>query len=195
MRVRGNTEAAVLIPIRGWPENPAITFTERRADLAKHAGEISFPGGRCDPGDRDAAATALREAHEEIALDPSSVEIAGALPPVGTFITSYRIMPFVGLIAPETELRPNPGEVETILEFEIEALARAYEMRRLVRRGLPIRTPAFEMGRHLIWGATARMLAELLHRLQLLNPGARRGQEPVSTGTSTRLPHSVQEPS
>lgn len=165
MHAHGSTEAAVLIPVTDWPERPHLTFTERRADLRKHAGEISFPGGRRDPEDIDAAGTALREAHEEIALSPDHVDIAGALPPVGTFVTSFRIQPYVGLVAPEARLEPNPEEVAAILSFGIEELAAAYEMRRLVRRGVPFRTPTFEMDRHLIWGATARILADFLKRL------------------------------
>lgn len=168
MRAHGSTRAAVLIPVRHWPHRPTATFTERRSDLAKHAGEISFPGGRSDPDDPHAAATALREAEEEIALDPSRVRIAGALAPVGTFVTSFRIQPYVGLIDDDAELRPNPGEVAAILNFELEELAEAYEIRRLLRHGVPFRTPTFEIGRHLIWGATARITADFLKRLELL---------------------------
>jgi 8-oxo-dGTP pyrophosphatase MutT (NUDIX family) len=168
MQVHGSTEAAVLLPIENWSTQPSLVFTERRADLNKHAGEISFPGGRRDPEDLHAKATALREAQEEIALDPKRVEVVGALPPVGTFVTSFRILPYVGLIESGADLRPNPSEVAAILNFDLEALAAAYEMRRLVRRGVPFRTPTFEMERHLIWGATARILADFLKRLELL---------------------------
>jgi 8-oxo-dGTP pyrophosphatase MutT (NUDIX family) len=161
------TAAAVLIPIFGWPERPGVLFTERRADLRRHAGEISFPGGRRDEGDPDLAATALREAQEEIALPPESVELGGALPPTSTFVTGYRIHPFVGLIPQleELELRPNPAEVETVLDFSLERLSEGYAMRRLVRRGVPIHTPTYEVDGHLIWGATARILGDLLERL------------------------------
>ena len=82
MEARGHTDAAVLLALYGWPEEPGLIFTERRADLRRHAGEISFPGGRRDPGDADLAATALREAHEEIGLPPDEVDMVGALPPV-----------------------------------------------------------------------------------------------------------------
>src|SRR5258707_208294 len=103
MDAHGDTDAAVLLPLFGWPERPGLIFTERRADLRSHAGEISFPGGRRDEGDADLAATALREAEEEIALDRSVVDLRGALPPTGTFATGYRIHPFVGLVGdPET---------------------------------------------------------------------------------------------
>jgi 8-oxo-dGTP pyrophosphatase MutT (NUDIX family) len=165
MDAHGRTDAAVLVPLYGWPQRPGIVFTERRPDLRRHAGEISFPGGRQDHDDEDLRRTALREAQEEIGLDPADVDLVGALPPIGTFVTSYKVHPFVGLIPEGLSLRPNPAEVETVLEFDLEALRGAYAMRRLVRRGVPIRTPTFEIERHLIWGATARILGELLERL------------------------------
>jgi 8-oxo-dGTP pyrophosphatase MutT (NUDIX family) len=167
MESRGGTDAAVLLALYGWPRRPGLIFTERRADLRRHAGEISFPGGRQDKGDVDLAATALREAEEEIALDPAAVELTGALPPVSTFVTGYRVHPFVGLVADPAELglEPNPAEVETVLTFSLELLREGYGMRRLVRRGVPIHTPTYEVEGHLIWGATARIVGDLLERL------------------------------
>lgn len=167
MEAHGGTDAAVLLPLYGWPDEPGLIFTERRADLRRHAGEISFPGGRHDDGDADLEATALREASEEIALDPAGVAIVGALPPVSTFVTGYRIQPFVGLVADPAalDLDPNPTEVETVLTFSLARLRDAYEMRRLIRRGVPIHTPTYEVDGQLIWGATARILGDLLKRL------------------------------
>jgi 8-oxo-dGTP pyrophosphatase MutT (NUDIX family) len=156
----------VLLPLYRWPDEPGLVFTERRADLRRHAGEISFPGGRKDESDADLAATALREAHEEIGLDPTHVELGEELPTTGTFVTGYRIHPFVGYIPHPSELGlvPNPAEVETVLTFSLEILRDGYEMRRLIRRGIPIHTPTYEVEGHMIWGATARILGDLLER-------------------------------
>lgn len=166
LRAYGNREAAVLVPITGWPDDPKLIFTERHADLKKHAGEISFPGGMSDEDDHDLEWTALRETHEEVSISPGRVEVVGALAPVGTFVTSYRIQPFVGLVSGDEPLVPNPSEVAAILSFGIDELVDSYAMRRLVRRGVPIRTPTFEMERVLIWGATARILADFLTRIR-----------------------------
>jgi 8-oxo-dGTP pyrophosphatase MutT (NUDIX family) len=165
MEAHGRTDAAVLLPLYGWPDKPGLVFTKRRIDLRRHAGEISFPGGRQDEPDEDLRQTALREAHEEIGLDPTGVELVGALPPVGTFVTSYKVHPFVGLIEEGLPLEPNPAEVAAVLNLRLDALRRGYGMRRLVRRGVPIRTPTYTVGEQMIWGATARMLAEFLARL------------------------------
>jgi 8-oxo-dGTP pyrophosphatase MutT (NUDIX family) len=166
MAPRGGTDAAVLLALYGWPAEPGLIFTERRADLRRHAGEISFPGGRREDGDPDLETTALREAEEEIALDPAVVELAGALPPTSTFVTGYRVHPFVGVVAHPAELglKPNPAEVETVLTLSLKILRESYEIRRLVRRGVPIHTPTYEIEGHLIWGATARILGDFLDR-------------------------------
>ena len=112
--------------------------------------------------------TALREAEEEIGLDPEAVEVVGALPPIGTFVTSFKVHPFVGLIGDDLRYEPSPTEVETVLAFRLEQLREGFAMRRLVRRGVPIRTPTYLIDEHLIWGATARILSELLQRVSAL---------------------------
>ncbi len=157
----------MLLPLYGWPEDPGLVFTERRADLRRHAGEISFPGGRRDDADADLRTTALREAHEEIGLDPAQVEPGEALPTTKTFVTNYVVHPFVGHVPHPAELglEPNPTEVETVLTFSLERLREGYAMRRLVRRGVPIHTPTYEVEGQLIWGATARILSDLLDLL------------------------------
>ena len=160
----GRIEAAVLVPMHGWPDNPGLVFTERRSDLKRHAGEISFPGGRRD-GDESLMDTALREAKEEIGLSRDHVEVVGALPPIGTFVTNYKVHPFVGLIDRGLRFEPNPSEVESVLVASLDDLRAAYAKRRLVRRGVPIKTDTYLVSDQLIWGATARILGLLLDRL------------------------------
>jgi 8-oxo-dGTP pyrophosphatase MutT (NUDIX family) len=168
MDAHGQMEAAVLVPLYGYPEQPGLIFTERRHDLSRHAGEISFPGGRQDHPDEPLMETALREAEEEIGLNRKGVEVIGALPPIGTFVTSFKVHPFVGLIESGLEFTPSPTEVETVLAFTLDQLRDGFAMRRLVRRGVPIRTPTYIVDEQLIWGATARILGELMRRVDQL---------------------------
>jgi 8-oxo-dGTP pyrophosphatase MutT (NUDIX family) len=141
-------------------------LTERRHDLRRHAGEISFPGGRQDFPDEDLRRTALREAEEEIGLPPDDVELVGALPPTGTFVTGYRIHPFVGLIEPGHEWTRQETEVERILEMPLPDLVGGFEMKRLIRRGVPIKTPTYTVDGAMVWGATARIVQQLLEALE-----------------------------
>jgi 8-oxo-dGTP pyrophosphatase MutT (NUDIX family) len=150
--------------MHGWPRSPGLVFTERRHDLRRHAGEISFPGGRRDPGET-LLQTALREAEEEIKLSPADVEVVGALPPIGTFVTNYKVHPFVGLIEAGLPFEPNPTEVESVIIASLEDLRAGYGKRRLVRRGVPIRTDTYLVDGNMIWGATARIVGDLLERL------------------------------
>jgi 8-oxo-dGTP pyrophosphatase MutT (NUDIX family) len=163
MDAPGTKDAAVLVPLHGDPLT--AVFTERRADLRRHAGEISFPGGRQDEPDEDLRTTALREADEEIGLRASEVELVGALPPVGTFVTGYRIYPFVGRIPPGRVWTIQESEVAQVLEFSLPELVAGHEMKRLIRKGVPIKTPTYTVDGHLIWGATGRIVESLLERL------------------------------
>jgi 8-oxo-dGTP pyrophosphatase MutT (NUDIX family) len=165
LEVRGATEAAVLVPLFLSEAGLTAVFTKRRDDLRRHPGEISFPGGRRDPDDADLLATALREAHEEVGLPPAAVEVTGALQPTPTLATGYAVYPFVGVIEPGFEWTLSAREVAAVIELPLAALRDGYERRRLVRRGLPIRTDTYLVGDHLIWGATARILADLFDRI------------------------------
>jgi 8-oxo-dGTP pyrophosphatase MutT (NUDIX family) len=168
MEVHGSTQAAVLVPLYLDGGELHAVFTKRREDLRRHAGEISFPGGRYDEGEASLQATALREAHEEIGLRPDTVEIVGALTPTPTMVTGYAVYPFVGLIEPGVEWTLSALEVAEVLEVSISELRAGYERRRLLRRGVPIRTDTYLVSDHLIWGATARILGDLLGRLDQL---------------------------
>jgi 8-oxo-dGTP pyrophosphatase MutT (NUDIX family) len=169
--VHGRIDAAVLVPLFLDGGELHAVFTRRREDLRRHAGEISFPGGRQDDDESDLRLTALREAEEEIGLPPSSVELVGALQPTPTIATNYAVYPFVGLIEQGHAWRPSAAEVQEVLELSLSDLRAGYERRRLLRRGVPFRTDVYVVGDHLIWGATARMVADLLARLD--GPAAR----------------------
>ena len=164
--VHGRIDAAVLVPLFVSDGALHAVFTRRRDDLRRHAGEISFPGGRQDDDESDLRLTALREAEEEIGLPPDAVELIGALQPTPTIATSYAIYPFVGRIEPGHEWTPSAGEVAQILELSLPDLRAGYGRRRLLRRGVPFRTDVYCVGEHLIWGATARILGDLLDRVE-----------------------------
>ena len=164
----GRTDSAVLVPLfTGDDGRLHAVFTKRRDDLRRHAGEISFPGGRRDPGDESLLHTALREACEEIGLPREAVTVAGALFPVGTYVTNYAIYPFVGVIENAFEWVTQEAEVAEVLEFALDDLVQGHSIKRLVRRGMAFKTDVYEMGPHMVWGATARILADLLRRLEV----------------------------
>jgi 8-oxo-dGTP pyrophosphatase MutT (NUDIX family) len=172
--VRGRTNAAVLVPLYLDHGRLHAVFTKRQEDLRRHPGEISFPGGRYEEGERDLEATALREAHEEIGLPEDAVDVVGALQPTATIATGYAVYPFVGLIEPGRTWTLSAREVAEVLELRLDSLLYGYGRRRLLRRGVPIRTDTYVIGNHLIWGATARILADLFDRIgPLLKPGKR----------------------
>jgi 8-oxo-dGTP pyrophosphatase MutT (NUDIX family) len=165
LQVHGRTQAAVLAAL--YVDDGALhaIFTRRRDDLRSHAGEISFPGGRRDEGE-DLQDTALRETEEEIGLPRDAVEIVGALTPTPTVATSYAVYPFVGVIEPGRAWIPSPHEVDEVLELRLTDVRAAHERTRLLHRGIPFRTDVYAVGEGLvIWGATARIVADLLARI------------------------------
>jgi 8-oxo-dGTP pyrophosphatase MutT (NUDIX family) len=159
--------AAVLVPLflAGDAQEPHVVLTRRRADLKRHAGEISFPGGRRDPEDVDLSETALREAEEEIGLPRSEVRLLGELPTTSTFATNYVIHPFVGLIPEGLAWRLSAREVDAVLELALVDLRAGRTRTRMQRRGISFETDAYVVEDHLIWGATARILQDLLDQL------------------------------
>jgi 8-oxo-dGTP pyrophosphatase MutT (NUDIX family) len=154
--------AAVLIGLVERPQGLQLLFTVRSERLNDHAGQISFPGGRVEASDASPVAAALREAHEEIGLDPGRVEVLGVLPTYKT-ISGYEVTPVVGWIDPAVVLRADPLEVEEFFEVPLAFLMNgANHQRRLVIQGEHRRTvyamEYFGSHRYLIWGATAAML-------------------------------------
>ena len=150
--------AAVLLLVVNHPE-PAIVFTQRTAHLPDHAGQVSFPGGRCDAEDCSPEETALREAEEEVGIEPARVEILGRLPEYRTS-TGYSVTPVVGWTEPPLEYRPDPQEVEAVFEVPLAFLLdpRNHRYESAFHRGRLRRYWAMPYGERYIWGATAGML-------------------------------------
>ncbi len=163
--------SAVLLPLHaGADGTPHVIFTERSRALRRHSGEISFPGGRQDAGDGSLWATALREAQEEIGLAPARVTPLGELPAVFTVVSNYLIVPQVGLVAGTlAEIAPaiNPAEVALVIDAPLAALAdpAIHHTEEWTRGGRSHLVYFYQYGPHRIWGATARILADLLQRI------------------------------
>lgn len=156
-------EAAVLVAITNRPE-PGLILTNRHADLREHGGQVAFPGGRIDDGE-DARAAALREAWEELALDPASVRILGEADHYRT-ITGFGVTPVVALVPPDLPLVPNPAEVtdwfEAPLRFVLDP--RNQQHRQTFYKGQHRSYYEIDWNGHRIWGATAAMLVNLSRR-------------------------------
>ena len=156
-------EAAVIAPVVTRPEGEAVLFTKRADHLSDHPGQMSFPGGGREPEDDDLLQTALREANEEIGLDPMAVNVVGRLDDIRT-ITHYSVRPFVGRI-PDRDYLPSDEEVAEIVTLPVSELTDLdnYESE---HRDHPhygeIRLHFFYADGYTVWGATARMLVQLL---------------------------------
>jgi len=151
--------AAVLVPVVRRESGLTVLLTRRTAHLNDHAGQISFPGGRAEPGDADAAQTALREAAEEIGLQAARVEVLGELHPYVT-VTGYRVTPVVGLVTPPLDLRPDDFEVAEVFEVPLAFLLDPanHQRNRVLAEGRERRYYAMPYRHYYIWGATAGML-------------------------------------
>ena len=156
-------ESAVLVPLFERAGRPHVVFTQRPATLRKHAGQFSFPGGGRDPGDASPVETALRETREELGLSTDGVRVLGALDEVPT-LTEFRIAPFVGLLPGVPQYRPSAEEVALVLEVPLVALLdpALHRTERRTLAGVAYDVDFYSYGDHVIWGATARILRDLL---------------------------------
>ena len=167
------TPAAVLVPLVDHDTGMSVLLTQRTDHLHDHAGQVSFPGGRVEPHDRDLVDTALRETEEEIGLGRHYIDVLGALDSYDT-VTGFRITPIVGIVRPGFELQLDAFEVAAAFEIPLPlALDRAkYARRSRVHLGERRQFYVLEHDERFIWGATAGILYNLCNRLQGLLDGA-----------------------
>lgn len=172
--VDGRPPSAVLVPLVEGDAGPGLVFTRRAWHLRSHSGEVCFPGGRRDPGDADLLATALRESHEEVGLDPGAVTVIGELDRLTTVSSPSFIVPFVGVVDEVPQWRPAPEEVDAVLAVPLAELAdpSIYREEIWVRDGIEFGIHFFELDGDTLWGATARMVHNLLMLLTAGNDGA-----------------------
>lgn len=154
--------AAVLIPLVAQPDGVTVLLTQRTSHLAAHAGQISFPGGRMEPEDRDARDAALRETEEETGLPRTRIQTLGALEEYGT-VTGFRVTPIVGIVTPPFVLRPDPTEVAEIFEVPLAFILDPVNRRHAVEMRDGVERDIYEIlfGDYRIWGFTARLLVRL----------------------------------
>jgi len=162
--------AAVLIPVVDRPEGASILLTKRADHLKNHSGQVSFPGGRCDPEDQTAQETALRETYEEVGIAPDYVRIIGAMEDYET-VTGYTVTPVVGIVRPGFSLSRHEGEVADIFEVPLDYILneKNHALQSREWKGRMRYYYVYENHRHNIWGATAAMLvrfAKLVNEAQ-----------------------------
>ena len=157
--------AGVLLPLYARAAQPYLLFTRRAPTLSAHSGEISFPGGSRDATDPTLTSVALREAYEELHIAPERVAVLGQLAPVFTVVSNFLITPVVGWLGEgPIAVEPNPGEVAEVIEAPLAALAdpAIYHMELWARNGQQVPVYFYDLGAHRIWGATGRILHQLL---------------------------------
>ena len=165
LRANASSPAAVLIAVTDRPD-PGVILTVRRDTLRTHAGQVAFPGGRIDPGE-DAVAAALREAHEELGLDPEAAEVVGSIEPYRT-VTGFVVTPVIAVIPPDLSLSPHEHEVADWFEAPLAFLLDPANQRRqsALFQGRERHYYEIMWNERRIWGATAAMIVNLSRRLQ-----------------------------
>ncbi len=163
-------EAAVLVPLVERGGELRIVYIRRSDRVESHRGQIAFPGGRVNPADATLLETALREAQEEVGIDPASIDVLGGFPTMTTMTSGIAVAPFVGLLASEVVLRADPAEVAEIFEAPLAVLADpgnrgTYEWRRAGHGASS--HPTILYRRHTIWGLTFRITERLLEMLEM----------------------------
>ncbi len=163
--------AALLVPLQVQSGELRVVLIRRADSPLQHAGQLAFPGGEREVGDEDEVATALRKADEELGIAPDTVMVLGQLDEFCT-PSGFSIAPVVGVLPSSVEPVPHADEVEAVVRLPLLYLANPalIEEQEVIVAGLPIRSPIFHYPAHRIWGATARILADLLSRLGLM-PG------------------------
>lgn len=159
----------MLVPLHRDRDGAIRIVLIRRAEAGIHGSQIAFPGGRREPGDQTALATALREAEEEIGLDPAAATFLAELPAVETLTSNHRIMPFLARIAPPARWRPAAAEVAEVIDARLDDLlrpeARGESVEHFPTWPAPRAVPFFRVGPHRLWGATFRILEPVLPRI------------------------------
>lgn len=155
--------AAALLLLYPTTTGPAVALTVRSSGLARHPGQISLPGGETNPGETLAQA-ALREAAEEVGVDPACVRVLGELTPVHVLVSGFTLHPIVGVTDRRPDFQASPAEVEEILEVSLHDLRDASRIRQgtRVREGVAVEYPYFDLLGHQVWGATAMVLGEFI---------------------------------
>ena len=162
--VSSSKTAAVLIPLFEREDHVQVLYTRRSDLMPSHQGQVAFPGGRIDPADHDLIATALREAHEEVGIEPHKVEVIGRLPPAAAAASGYSVFPFVAKIDDAVSLRPDPREVAEIFSVPVDVLRDpGFRGSYKFKRGKHVAEfPAILYGGQVIWGLTLRITENLL---------------------------------
>ncbi|MCY4022417.1 MAG: CoA pyrophosphatase [Anaerolineaceae bacterium] len=165
------SEAAVLLLL--WPQCGSLYFvlTRRASELRGHGGQISLPGGRCEPGDSDHSATALRETEEELGVPASDVQVLGPLDKIYIPPSNYLVYPLVAALPAPPRFRPRASEVAEVLQIPLTFLLDPRRKRESLqhRNGRSLRIPWYALGGQMVWGATAMLLSEFEGRLRAVS--------------------------